>query len=54
MSLAGDSVVYVLVLLAVLAVVAGVMYAIPHLWKPSQDQTRAGGTHAGQDTHRTA
>jgi flagellar basal body-associated protein FliL len=57
MSLAGDSVVYILVLLAVLAVVAGIMYAVAHMSKRT-DGTAAGAyqdtSAQGTGTHRTA
>jgi hypothetical protein len=61
MSLTGDAVVYVLVLIAVLAVVAGVVYGIAHLWKPPPEESQIRATRAYQDalgqgpgTQRTA
>jgi hypothetical protein len=49
MSLVGDTVVYILVLLAVLAVVAGIMYAVAHRWKPQPEETHIRATRAYQD-----
>ena len=47
MSLLGDAIVYVLILIAVLAVVAGIMYAVARLWgpKPEESQTRASSAY---------
>ncbi len=50
MSLTGDAVVYVLVLIAVLAVVAGIMYGVAHLWKPPPEESQVRATRAYQDT----
>jgi hypothetical protein len=61
MSLAGDAVVYILILIAVLAVVAGIMYAIGHQRKPIPDESQVRATPADQEalgqepgTQRTA
>jgi hypothetical protein len=61
MSLVGDTVVYILVLLAVLAIVAGIMYAVARVWKPPLEETHTRATRAYQDepgqgtgTQRTA
>jgi hypothetical protein len=61
MSLLGDAIVYTLVLIAVLAVVAGIMYGVAHLWKPSPEESQTRATRAYQDalardqgTQRTA
>jgi hypothetical protein len=61
MSLLADAVVYILVLIAVLAVVAGIMYGVAHLWKPSPEESQNRATRAYQDalgpgpgTQRTA
>jgi hypothetical protein len=61
MSLIGDAVVYVLILIAVLAVVAGIMYGVAHLWKPVPEESQIRATRAYQDaldqgpgTRRTA
>jgi hypothetical protein len=47
MSLLGDAIVYVFILIAVLAVVAGIMYAVARLWgpKPEESQTRASSAY---------
>lgn len=47
MSLLGDAIVYVLILIAVLAVVAGIMYGVARLWgpKPEESQTRASSAY---------
>jgi hypothetical protein len=49
MSLIGDTVVYVLVLIAVLAVVGGIMYGVAHLWKPAPEEPHIRATRAYQD-----
>jgi hypothetical protein len=49
MSLTGDAVVYVLVLIAVLAVVAGIMYGVAHLWQPEPEESQIRATRAYQD-----
>lgn len=49
MSLIGDAVVYILILIAVLAVVAGIMYAVGHLWKPVPEESQTRATRAYQD-----
>jgi hypothetical protein len=49
MSLIGDAVVYVIILIAVLAVVAGIMYAVGHLWKPKPEESQVRATRAYQD-----
>jgi hypothetical protein len=61
MSLTGDAVVYVLVLIVVLAVVAGIMYGIARRWKPEPEESQIRATRAYQDalsqtsgTERTA
>ena len=61
MSLTGDAVVYVLVLIVVLAVVAGIMYGIARLRKPAPEESQIRATRAYQDalsqasgTERTA
>jgi hypothetical protein len=61
MSLTGDAVVYVLVLIAVLAVVAGIMYGVARMWKPEPEESQIRATRAYQDalgqgpgTQRTA
>lgn len=61
MSLTGDAVVYVLVLIVVLAVVAGIMYGVARLWKPAPEESQIRATSAYQDalsqasgTERTA
>jgi hypothetical protein len=48
MSLTGDAVVYVLVLIVVLAVVAGIMYAVARLRKPAPE-SQISATRASQD-----
>lgn len=50
MSLTGDAVVYVLVLIVVLAVVAGIMYGVARLWKPVPEESQIRATRAYQDT----
>jgi hypothetical protein len=50
MSLVGDTVVYILVLLAVLAIVAGIMYAVARVWKPPPEETHTHAARADQDT----
>jgi hypothetical protein len=54
MSLTGDAVVYVLVLIVVLAVVAGIMYAVARLWKPVPEESQIRATHAYQDAQSQA
>ena len=49
MSLTGDAVVYVLILIAVLAVIAGIMYAVARLWGPSPEESQVRAGHAYQD-----
>ena len=49
MSLTGDAVVYVLVLIAVLAAVALIMYGVAHLWKPPPEESQIRVTRAYQD-----
>ena len=49
MSLMGDAIVYVLILIAVLAVVAGIMYAVARLWGPSPEESQARATRAYED-----
>jgi hypothetical protein len=49
MSLMGDAIVYVFVLIAVLAVVAGIMYAVARLWRPSPEESQVRASHAYQD-----
>jgi len=50
MSLTGDAVVYVLVLIAVLAAVALIIYGIAHLWNPPPEESQLRVTRAYQDT----
>ena len=61
MSLAADAVAYVLILIAVLAVVAGIMYAVAHVWKPAPEESQIRTIRAYQEalgqgpgTQRTA
>jgi hypothetical protein len=54
MSLAGDAVVYVLVLIAVLAAVALIIYGIAHLWKPPPEESQIRATRAYQDAQGQA
>jgi hypothetical protein len=61
MSLTGDAVVYILVLIAVLAVVAVIIYGVARVWKPVPEESQIRATHAYQDalgqepgTQRTA
>ena len=61
MSLMGDAIVYVLILIAVLAVIAGIMYAVARLWGPSPEESQTRATRAYEDamghgagTERTA
>jgi hypothetical protein len=49
MSLAGDAVVYILILIAVLAVVAGIMYAVGHTRKPAPEEPPVRATSADQE-----
>ena len=49
MSLAGDAIVYVIVLIAVLAVVAAIMYGVAHVWKPVPEESQIRATRAYQD-----
>jgi uncharacterized membrane-anchored protein len=49
MSLTGDAVVYVLILIAVLAAVALIMYGVAHLWKPPPEESQIRATRAYQD-----
>jgi len=49
MSLIGDALVYVFVLIAVLAVVAGIMYWVAHAWKPAPEESQVRATRAYQD-----
>ena len=49
MSLAGDAIVYVLILIAVLAVVAGIMYVVARVWRPSPEESQTRATRAYQD-----
>ena len=46
MSLVGDTIVYILVLLAVLAVVAGIMYAVGRRWKPQPEENQVRAARA--------
>jgi hypothetical protein len=50
MSLMGDAIVYVLILIAVLAVIAGIMYAVARLWGPVPEETQARASDAYQST----
>jgi hypothetical protein len=61
MTLVGDTVVYILVLLAVLAVVAGIMFAVARVFKPPPEEIHTRATRAyqnmsgqGTGTQRTA
>ena len=49
MSLAGDAIVYILILIAVLAVVAGIMYAVAHRWGPTPEESQTRATRAYED-----
>jgi hypothetical protein len=49
MSLVGDAIVYVLILIAVLAVIAGIMYAVGRLWRPKPEEAQNRATHAYDD-----
>ena len=49
MSLTGDAVVYVVVLIAVLAVVALIIYGAAHVWKPPPDESQIRVTRAYKD-----
>jgi hypothetical protein len=49
MSLTGDAVVYVLVLIAVLAVVAVIIYGVAHVWKPPPEESQIRAARAYQD-----
>ena len=49
MSLTGDAVVYVLVLIAVLAAVALIIYGVAHVWKPQPEESQIRATRAYQD-----
>jgi len=49
MSLTGDAVVYILILIAVLAVVTGIIYWVAHLWKPVPEESQIRATDAYQD-----
>jgi len=49
MSLIGDAVVYVLILIAVLAVVAGIMYWVARVWKPAPEESQTRAIRAYQD-----
>ena len=48
-SLAGDAIVYILILIAVLAVVAGIMYAVAHRWGPTPEESQTRATRAYDD-----
>ncbi len=48
MSLMGDAIVYVLILVAVLAVVAGIMYLVAHRWGPVPEETQIRASDAYQ------
>ena len=50
MSLTGDAVVYVLILIAVLAAGAVIIYGVAHLWKPPPEESQIRVTRAYQDT----
>lgn len=61
MSLWAHTIVYVLVLIAVLAVVAGIMYTVARRWKPPAEEPQSRVNRAYQDalgqqpgTQRTA
>jgi hypothetical protein len=61
MSLAGDAIVYVVILIGVLAVVAGIMYTVARVWGPSPEESQTRATRAYEDamghragTERTA
>jgi hypothetical protein len=49
MSLAGDAIVYILILIAVLAVVAGIMYLVARRWGPAPEESQTRATRAYQD-----
>ncbi len=49
MSLLADAVVYIFVLLAVLVVVAAIMYGVAHLRKPTPEESQDRVTRAYQD-----
>jgi hypothetical protein len=49
MSLTGDAVVYILILIAVLAVVTAIIYGVAHVWKPVPEESQTRATHAYQD-----
>lgn len=49
MSLTADAVVYVLVLIAVLAVVAAIIYGVAHVWRPVPEESQLRATRAYQD-----
>jgi hypothetical protein len=54
MSLTGDAVVYVLILIAVLAVIAGIVYAVARVWKPTPEESQIRATRAYQDAQSQA
>ncbi len=49
MSLLGDAIVYVLILIAVLAVVAGIMYGVGRIWGPKPEESQMRASNAYED-----
>jgi hypothetical protein len=49
MSLMGDAIVYILILIAVLAVIAGIMYAVARIWGPEPEESQTRASHAYDD-----